>query len=198
MTFSDFILSLRCDTYPEPRQISHDSITSQVLEKLRPMLPEHPVVLDVGAGQGNALEWFKARKLDAQGISTNAEDLAACKAAGYVVSDVDMHDVWFWFQNMRFDLIFARHVMEHSPAPLFVLKQFHAIMKPGAILYVEVPAPDTACKHELNQDHRSVMGYRMWESLISKAGFENISTHQMDITTHIGPDAYFSMIARRP
>jgi ubiquinone/menaquinone biosynthesis C-methylase UbiE len=61
------------------------------------------------------------------------------------------------FDDESFDLVWARHALEHSVVPAFLLSEFHRLTKPGGVLYVEVPAPDTACVHETNPNHHSVL-----------------------------------------
>lgn len=52
-----------------------------------------------------------------------------------------------------FDAAWCRHVLEHSPFPYFTLSEMHRILRDDGPIYLEVPAPDTACHHERNPNH---------------------------------------------
>jgi len=193
--FTEFLQSLVKDTYPEPPSEIHEKITAEVLPPIVAMCPPGARVLDVGCGQGVALKRFKEFGCEAVGITTNAEDLEVCRNAGFEVRPVDMHsllggDEWL-------DLIWARHVLEHSPAPMFALHEFKRVLKPGGLLYIEVPVPMTACRHEFNPNHYSVLTCSMWQALIAKAGFTLIEGKARAFGTQAGPDEYRSYLCRK-
>jgi SAM-dependent methyltransferase len=78
----------------------------------------------------------------------------------------DMHDMAF---DGEFDGALAMHVLEHSPAPLFVLKLIHRALIAGGWLYVAVPKP--FAKFCRNYGHMSVLPDPMWRTLLKVAGF---------------------------
>jgi len=195
--FTDFLAARASESYPEPRTAGHDGITAQMAPIVAALLPAGGSVLDVGAGQGPALEWFSKAGFDVTGTTINDDDFKACEKLGHRVERCDMHDIGEYFNFERFDCVWARHVLEHSVAPLFVLHQFAEVLKPGGILYTEMPSPETAAAHETNANHYSVMGLKMWASLISRAGFDIHEIRTIDIATGAGPDVYFSIIARK-
>ncbi len=197
MTITEFIRARSAETYPEPRTEGHDIITAKMLPKVCALIPAGGTALDIGCGQGPALEWFREHGFEAQGIGTNDDDLRACHLAGHDVHRCDMHALGEHFGDAAFDLVWARHVLEHSVAPFYVLHEFARVLKPGGILYVEVPMPDTACCHEANANHYSVLGARMWASLIQRSGFTIEASVKMDLQTQAGPDVYVGFIARK-
>ena len=193
---AEFMFKSARDTYPEPRTSGHDGITHSQLAKVCALIPKCGEVLDVGCGQGPALEWLRANGYNGTGITINKEDLRACHKAHLRVQADDQNDLSFgdgWF-----DMVWARHVLEHSIAPYWTLHEFKRVLKPGGILYVEVPSPNTASCHESNQNHYSVMGYEMWLALITRAGFEPIEGVEMNLKTEAGPDVYFAITSRKP
>jgi SAM-dependent methyltransferase len=194
---SDFIAARAAETYPEPRTTGHDGLTAQMAPLVAAMLPTGASVLDVGCGQGPALDWFQQHGHYPVGITTNTADLRACEANGHEVHPVDMHKLPDSFERYPFDCIWARHVLEHSAIPFFVLHEFARVLKPGGILYAEVPSPGTACGHETNPNHYSVLGSTAWINLISRAGFEIIEAREIKLQTGAGPDIYYSFIAKK-
>jgi 2-polyprenyl-3-methyl-5-hydroxy-6-metoxy-1,4-benzoquinol methylase len=192
---SDFIAARARETYPEPRTAGHDDLTERMATILEPFLLPGCSVLDVGCGQGPALDWFAANLFLPVGITNNADDLAACRERGHTVRDMDMHEMTFAPES--FDCVWARHVLEHSVSPLFVLTEFARLLKPGGIIYAEMPAPDTSCAHQTNANHYGVFTASCWKSLIERAGFAILEARDINLQTGSGPDTYFSFIARK-
>jgi SAM-dependent methyltransferase len=191
---AEFMARIASETYPEPCTDMHSYITKLVLDGLIPQLPPEAHVLDVGCGQGPALRIFRERGINAVGIALNEEDVQACTANGHNVIRMDQNDLDF--PDDGFDLVWARHVLEHSIAPFWTLSEFHRVLKPGGILYVEVPAPETACCHETNKNHYSVLGVRAWLCLLQRF-FEVEDPKGVKFQTMAGPDEYYSFIARK-
>lgn len=197
LRFPDFLERLRGDVYPEPPSPMHTEFTRQMWTRLRAQVPLAPGarVLDVGCGQGLALELFRDAGLNAIGITIGKDDLAACAAGGF--QSLDMDQSALEFPPESFDLVWCRHALEHSVAPYFTLVGFHRVLVPGGTLYVEVPAPDTACHHETNPNHYSVLGQSAWLSLMQRAGFELLDGIQISFAVPAGPDLYWGFILRK-
>ena len=192
---SDFIEARAAETYPEPRTFGHDDLTRQMAEIVAKHLPIGARIWDVGCGEGPALEWFTAHGFKPFGTCMNSSDRDACLARGYEVRCEDMHENYVG--DSAVDCVWARHVLEHSVIPFFVLHEFARVLKPGGILYAEMPAPETACLHENNPNHYSVLTLGMWQSLISRAGFDILETRRICLATGAGPDVYHSIIAKK-
>jgi SAM-dependent methyltransferase len=192
----DFMRQIASETYPEPISEGHTFITEEMAPKVAAFIERGAQVLDVGCGQGPALEWFKKAGYYARGITLNREDALACLNKGFHAFLMDQNEMPESFTR-EFDLVWARHVLEHSVAPFFTLHEFNRVLKPGGVLYVEVPAPDTACQHHTNRNHYSVLGIKMWRSLIERAGFTIETAVAINLVTGAGPDIYFSLICRK-
>jgi len=190
-----FMAARAAETYPEPVTAQHSEITSMMAPLVAAMLPAGASVLDVGCGQGPALEWFKAHGFKALGISSNAKETAELNDRGFHVLLRDMHEMLL--PATCYDCVWARHVLEHSVIPFFVLYEFARVLKPGGILYVEVPMPDTPCNHVANLNHYSVLGKDAWLCLIARSGFELHEVREIGLQTMAGPDKYLSVIARK-
>jgi SAM-dependent methyltransferase len=192
-----FLARIQSEIYPEPPSELHSKLSRQMLDTLeaRYTLPPWARVLDVGCGQGIALGMFAARGYRTTGITLNSEDVRVCRAAGYEV--IEMDQSFLDFHDFEFDLLWCRHCLEHSVMPLFTLTEFARVLRPGGLLYVEVPAPDTSCRHQANPNHYSVLPRTMWEQLLLRSGFELLDVLQLEFTTGAGPDVYWSFFARR-
>lgn len=195
---SDFMRARAKETYPENRTDLHNNLTYEMAEKVAKLIPADAKVIDIGCGQGPALEWFTKNGFDVSGITTNSEDMIACLDKGHKVRICDQNDMPpMWTGS--FGLVWARHVLEHSICPFFTLHEFNRILKANGILYVEVPSPATVAMHETNKNHYSVMGWQMWASLIDRAGFEILEakTIQLTLANNSGLDAYFSYTCKK-
>ena len=195
--FEAFVDRLRDDVYPEPPHPQHTEIANHMWALLQKVLPLPPGrrVLDVGCGQGLALEFFREAGHQAVGITIGDEDLAACRAKGYEVLEMDQS--YLDFPDASFDLVWCRHALEHSVAPYFTLDGFRRVLAPGGVLYVEVPAPDTASQHQTNPNHYSVLGRSMWLSLMHRVGFDVVDTAEINFPVPAGPDTYWAFMLRR-
>jgi SAM-dependent methyltransferase len=192
-----FLETAKADTYPEPPSGLHGSITRQMVERIgaSPGLPPGARVLDVGCGQGVALQLFEQRGYRPVGITLNAEDASICRAQGFPVRQMDQS--FLEFAEEEFDLVWCRHCLEHSIFPFFTLAEFRRVLKPGGWLYVEVPAPDTVCRHQTNRNHYSVLGRSMWIELLGRSGFELKDVIDIRFTLQAGPDLYWAFLGKK-
>jgi ubiquinone/menaquinone biosynthesis C-methylase UbiE len=195
---SGFLERIKSQTYPENPTELHSDITAQMLERLCTAYALGPGtrVLDVGCGQGVAMRLFVERKFEPVGIALNDTDVQACVAQGYDVRQMDQS--FLQFPDASFDLLWCRHCLEHSVFPYFTLDGFHRVLKPGGLLYVEVPAPDTSCQHQTNLNHYSVLGKSMWVCLLQRAGFEVKEMLDINFSVVAGPDTYWVFVATKP
>lgn len=178
------------DIYPEPIGEPHLSITSKVIAEYDIEINlKNKYVLDVGCGQGLALEQFKACGAIAKGI-TFGEDLLVCKRKGLDVVEMDMS--FLEFADDSFDLIWARHVVEHSLFPFFTLDGFYRVLRLGGMAYIEVPAPDTSAHHETNKNHYSCLTRSTWLELFKRTGFQLAAAFDYKINVPCGPDIYWA------
>ncbi len=170
--FEGFLERIKKETYPEPPCELQTSITYGMIDKFLDSysLSKDSRILDVGCGQGVALEYFNSKGFSPIGVTLNDEDLSVCKQKGYEVYEMDQS--FLDFNHEEFDLIWCGHCIEHSVYPYLTLIEFFRVLKRKGFLYIEVPAPDTSCRHQTNQNHYSVLNKSMWEELIKRAGFD--------------------------
>ena len=192
-----FLNRISRDVYPELLSEPHQSITTSMVERLLTNYPQtaEARILDVGCGQGLALREFTARGLRPIGVTLGREDVAACQVAGFDVQEMDQS--FLQFADAEFDLVWCRHCLEHSIYPYFTLSEFQRVLKPGGLLYVEVPAPDTSCAHQSNPNHYSVLGKSMWLQLMARSGFTLVDQIDLNFTVPAGPDTYWAFFLRK-
>lgn len=193
-----FFDRIQTETYPDNPSALHTEITAAMLTKTLDMvkLPKGAQVLDVSCGQGVAMETFVKMEFSPIGLSINATDIQACRARGFDVREMDQS--LLEFEDGEFDLVWCRHCLEHSIFPYYTLSQFARVLKPGGTLYMEVPAPDTACQHQSNPNHYSVLGKSLWMELIRRNGFTLLDVLDINFQVQAGPDVYWAFIAQKP
>ena len=196
--FVEFINKVQNQSYAEALSYNHSQVTESMLPQVlsKYAIPANGIVLDVGCGQGPALSWLAEHGYRAIGITINEEDLEVCKRKGFEVYGMDQS--FLDFPDQTFDLLWVRHCIEHSIFPYFTLSEFYRVLKPGAVLYLEVPIPDTPCGHETNMNHYSVLNNVMWVSLINRTGFLNITRAEITVPLPVGTDTYWAFIGQKP
>lgn len=216
MDISEFLKQCASTAYPEPESNLHSQISEGAVKFFfdqiwKPVVHGlTPVVLDVGCGSGFMYAHFRDRGWNWDGITLDDDAITAFEDKHSSASDPepgninkrDMHNLGVIFHK-SYDLIWARHVLEHSPIPLKVLVDFKQILKPGGYLYLEMPAPDTQSMHAMNPNHYSVFDIHGWVGLIFKAGFEVVDSkeYQFTITPPQTPpynDKYYAFYLRKP
>ncbi len=194
-----FFEQIESETYPETPMSIHTEITELAIKRLHELYPlgQGVKVLDVGCGQGPALRHFRDMGAEAVGITLNQTDVDVCNQSGFEVYRMDQS--FLDFESGSFDIIWARHVIEHSVIPLFTLREFKRVLKQGGMLYLEVPAADTDPGHAWNPNHYSVFSRSSWLALLAKSGFECIDgkEYSMKLIEHAGNDTYLGFFCRR-
>jgi SAM-dependent methyltransferase len=193
----DLFLDQRsADIYPEPLGEPHISLTAKMVPDIMShySIQENAKVLDVGCGHGLALKAFRDVGCDPIGIGFGDEAKNGRKE-GFEIVEADMS--FLEFLDATFDVIWCRHVLEHSIFPYFTLGEMYRILKPGGIFYMEVPAPGTCCKHEKNPNHYSVLSKEMWLSLLQRTGYLTIRQMEFKFGVSAGPDVYYAFDGRK-
>jgi ubiquinone/menaquinone biosynthesis C-methylase UbiE len=185
------------DVYPEPPDDFHGHITKEAIVELNEKFG--PIngwkVLDIGCGQGVALEIFEDYGADALGICVGS-DVQVCRNKMFHVEHMDFN--FLEFEPESFDLVWARHVLEHSTMPFFALSEIYNVLKHGGIAYVEVPAPETTAQHHNNPNHYSCLTQYSWGSLMHRTGFTELLAYKIQYQALCGPDEWYVFYLRKP
>jgi len=185
------------EIYPEPSAEPHISIINRMVPEF---IETHKIapgmrVLDVGCGEGLAMELFREHGCETLGVGFGGEAETA-RAKGFEVVESDMS--FLDLDEASFDVVWCRHVVEHSIFPFFTLSEMFRLLKSGGSLYMEVPAIETASQHETNPNHYSVMPKDMWASLLHRLGFTDLKINEIAFNVEAGPDKYLMYTVRKP
>lgn len=163
--------------YDEGDSKFHKDLTAQVVKTyIDPLeLPKDAHILDLGCGPGYFLDEMKEREYtNIYGVTLSPGDVAICEGKGHAIKKYDLSFLpqKDGYYDESVDFIFLRHALEHSPYPIFSLMEYNRVLKQGAKIYIEVPAPDCDRKHEFNLNHYSILGHNQLAALLIRCGFE--------------------------
>ena len=174
--FDRHLNALLHDIYAQPPDAGHTEWAKHAFETLCGIPKGTKTVLDVGCGQGFMAPLFAAEGIEWTGV-TIGEDYEACKAKGLNVINSDM--TFLPFEDRTFDMVFARHVLEHSPFPVVTLMEWRRVC--GGYLVLIAPCPDYWKIRGRN--HYSVLWEDQLEWLLLRSGWRPIHTYNFD-TSH--------------
>lgn len=163
--------------YDEGDSPYHKQLTGQVVTNyVDPLnLPKDAHILDLGCGPGYFLDEMKQRGYtNVTGVTLSPGDVKLCEDKGHIVKKYDLSFLpqKDGYYDESVDFIFLRHALEHSPYPIFSLIEYNRVLKQGAKIYIEVPAPDCDRKHEWNLNHYSILGSSQLIALLQRTGFD--------------------------
>jgi len=157
----------------QPSDPNHLRLTEDVISRWAPLIDaqswpvgEHPaIVLDVGAGNAIAKEFWENQGFEWVGISLGLE-----RNEEVQVSDMHLLD---YYRDAS--VIYARHVLEHSPFPLLALWRWR-ILAGWCILVV----PSMHNRAFNNVQHISIFPQLTWERYIRFAGWDIVEFEHVE------------------
>ena len=96
-------------------------------------------LLEIGSGYGQALTLLQSAGFDAYGTEASGHRAASCRAAGLKVFDSAIDDFGPVTAFAPFDIVYSAHVFEHLTDLQRVMRQLTPLVKPGGVIYIEVP-----------------------------------------------------------
>jgi 2-polyprenyl-3-methyl-5-hydroxy-6-metoxy-1,4-benzoquinol methylase len=180
-----------------PREHFDDSILSKqpILDTIIPYLRADMSVLDVGCGAGELLYKIRPHVREVVGVELNQgfvdfinQDLGI-EAYAEDLNQID-------FGGRKFDFILCINALDHMPNPHDTLATITSLLKPGGIVYLEVPNTEEALNVYLPEPNRSEYNTFFWHKahffyftqqtlrkFLEKYGFESriTSSHKYTI-----------------
>lgn len=179
-----FLNRSSADQSAQARDLLHDAIASNAFARLMHHygpVENEPVALDVGCGVGADLLRFKQAGFYPVGITLDFANVTP-EVAKYAheAEQEFMPDEW----TEGFDVLWSRHVAEHSVAPAFTLEEYARVLRPRSWAYIEVPGCQSPQRWEEHEAHRSVLPVGMWRTLIQRAGFDIVEAREVVFTAY--------------
>ena len=97
----------------------------------------HSRGLDIGCGNGRFISSMNSLGLQFEGVEFSSVAVDICHRSGLKVFNGELKDAKF--KNNSFDIISARHVIEHIPNPDDFFKEISRILKPNGQLVIRTP-----------------------------------------------------------
>lgn len=178
--FDKRVEELTGDVYAQPPDPGHTAWALHALEWIKSTIfvdkqPEGKV-LDVGCGQAFLSKPFEQMGLEWTGVAIG-EDVTFGKAKlaefGLDEGKVQDADMTFLpFEDKEFDLVFARHVLEHSPFPIISLMEWHRVTAEDGYLCLVAPAPHW-WKYG-GQNHYSIVPFPLLKWWCQRSGWRQV------------------------
>lgn len=168
--FDKYLNKLSGDIYEQPPDQGHTDYAIDYLDWALNIIKYKGSVLDVGCGQGFCKPLFEKQGFSWTG-ATLGKDYQVCNNEGLNVFEWDMS--FLPVPDGKFDVLFGRHVLEHSPFPLLTLMEWRRVAKSHILLVL--PSPDYWGFAGIN--HYSVLSIGQWEHLFSRAGLRPIAAN---------------------
>jgi len=177
--FEEYYVELMHDIYPQPQDSIHDDHFLRAYRVIRKWIPiiNPRNVLDVGCGEGFCqciFEIFGVK--DYLGLSLG-DDVRVAKEKGRSVVEMDFN--FMSLLDNSYELVFARHALEHSPFPIITLMEWHRVASKWLIIVMPRPLDYTI--GYIGRNHYSVVGshtqLRWW---LRRAGWKVIDKYHSE------------------
>jgi SAM-dependent methyltransferase len=125
---------------------------AEVIEKLGKYVAAFDAagpVCDLGCGRGEFLELARARGLEAYGVDSDEESIAACRALGLDARQEDLFEHLAGLADGSLGGVFCSQVVEHLPPDLIpvLMREVQRVLVPRRAAVFETPNPATFATH---------------------------------------------------
>jgi O-antigen chain-terminating methyltransferase len=125
---------------------------AEILAKLGPYMRyfgDRGPVVDLGSGRGEFLELAKTRGLEAYGVDSDQESIAACLTLGLDARQEDLFEHLKGLADASLAGVFCSQVVEHLPPELIpvLMDEVYRVLVPGGAAVFETPNPATFATH---------------------------------------------------
>jgi SAM-dependent methyltransferase len=165
--FDYYLTKLVGEIYEQPEDPGHTALAQKVIDFWMARLTSCTSVLDVGAGQGMCQSMFEKWGIKYEGVALGVDVIEAQKMARNIKK---MDFSFLEYENDSWDLVFSRHSVEHSPAPLLTLMEWYRVSRQW--LGLVVPAPESY--GYVGRNHYYVLHQEQWFNLLVNAGWRVI------------------------
>lgn len=176
-----YITKLYGEIYPQPDDSGHTRMANDVIYEWMSKMTTCKSVLDAGCGTGFCQAMFEHCGVQYEGICLG-EDYLEAQNLGRNVKKMDFS--FLDYPDNSFDLIFARHSLEHSPMPLLTLMEWHRVSKNWLGLILPTPEWFT---HK-GQNHYFVLNMEQIKNILEVSGWnvmwEEVHQEEWDRKTH--------------
>ncbi|NQY41734.1 MAG: class I SAM-dependent methyltransferase [Legionellales bacterium] len=109
--------------------------------------------LDIGCGEGYMKYFFDKNEGIWYGVDCWKERIDVCKELGYQMFDLDINSTKLPWEDNKFDVVFACHVVEHLSNLEFAFTEMKRVLKPGGYIYIGVPTKPPIISHLVGLIH---------------------------------------------
>ena len=169
--FDLYLNELMSDIYAQPEDAGHTSMAYGVIDRWMSGLPTCKSVLDAGCGTGFCQPQFEKWGVSYEGVALG-QDILEAQKLGHNVKPMDY--TFLDYDDNSFDMVFSRHSLEHSFAPLITLMEWHRVSKQWLGLVV----PATEHFGHVGRNHYYVLDFDQWMNLLGQAGWHPIWEHK--------------------
>jgi SAM-dependent methyltransferase len=133
-------------------------------------LEPKPRILDLGAGKGDALAYFRKRGFLAAGVDISAYAVDRLRARGHEAHQAALDDLSV-FPDGAFEVGYSNDVLEHLPEPLVDASLAEMARVCSRYLYLSVcPTPSENLSREGENLHLTVRPKAWWEERLARIG----------------------------
>jgi len=140
----------------------HIRLTREAIRQFWSLMYGVESVLDIGCAGGEGLVVFKSLGVKrCVGLTNQESECALVREKGFQCILEDMHRMSV--PDNRYDLVYSRRTVEHSPVPFYLLSEFKRV----ASRYVLIIAPRYPFRI-WTDSHCSIFPDRVWEEWANK------------------------------